>query len=50
MSDFKLDVESPYPKPELEELSKKPAPIKYPGNNIKFSYYGNTIPVIEVSG
>ena len=44
MSDFKLNVESPYPKPEIEKLAEKPDIIKYPGNKIKFSYYGSTIP------
>ena len=43
MSDFQLDVESPYPKPEAEKLNSKPDPMKYPGNDIKFSYYGQTI-------
>jgi hypothetical protein len=43
MSDFKLDVKSPYSKPEVEKLSEKPSPMKYPGNKIKFSYYGITI-------
>ena len=43
MSDFKLDIESPYPKPELEKLAEKPEPMEYPGNKIRFSYYGNTI-------
>tara|TARA_B100000945_G_C20420004_1_gene617416 strand:+ start:2082 stop:2696 length:615 start_codon:yes stop_codon:yes gene_type:complete len=44
MSDFKLNVNSPYPKPEMEKLAEKPDPMKYPGNKIKFSYYGKTIP------
>jgi hypothetical protein len=43
MSDFKLEVEAPYPKPEAEKLLEKPEPMSYPGNKIKFSYYGNTI-------
>lgn len=43
MSDFKLEVEAPYPKPEEEKLLEKPDPMSYPGNKIKFSYYGNTI-------
>ena len=43
MSDFKLEVEAPYPKPEAEKLLEKPDPMSYPGNKIKFSYYGNTI-------
>ena len=46
MSNFKLNVESPYPKPEIEKLAEKPDPMKYPGNNIKFSYYGSTIPTM----
>lgn len=46
MSDFKLEVESPYPKPEAENLTKKPKPMKYPGNKIRFSYYGCTIPAM----
>ena len=43
MSDFKLNVESPYPKPELEKLKSKPEKMEYPSNKIKFSYYGNKI-------
>jgi len=43
MSDFKLEDEAPYPKPEAEKLLEKPDPMSYPGNKIKFSYYGNTI-------
>ena len=46
MSDFKLNLESPYTKPEMEKLAKKPGPMKYPGNKIKFSYYGSTIPTM----
>ena len=44
MSNFTLNVESPYPKPEVEKLAEKPNVMKYPGNKIKFSYYGSTIP------
>jgi len=43
MSDFKLEIASPYPKPELEKLAEKPESMEYPGNKIRFSYYGNTI-------
>ena len=43
MSNFKLNVESPYPKPEIEKLAEKPDPMKYPGNNIN---YGSTIPTM----
>ena len=44
MSNFKLDIESPYKKPEIEKLREKPDKMDYPKNKIRFSYYGNTIP------
>ncbi len=44
MSDFKLDISSPYQKPELKKLKEKPNKMDYPKNKIRFSYYGNTIP------
>ena len=44
MSDFQLNVDSPYPKPEIDKLTEKPIAMKYPGSKIKFSYYGSTIP------
>ena len=43
MSDFKLDIESPYIKPEIAKLEERPEKMTYPGNKIRFSYYGNTI-------
>ena len=32
ISDFKLDVDAPYPKPSPEELSERPEPLAYPQN------------------
>ncbi|UFH35587.1 DUF4290 domain-containing protein [Flavobacterium acetivorans] len=43
MSDFKLDVESPYPIPSREVLQLKPDALKYPQNFPKYRYYGNNI-------
>jgi len=43
MSDFKLDVDSPFPMPEKELLGKKPEPIGYPKGEIKFKHYGRNI-------
>jgi hypothetical protein len=40
MSDFKLDVDSPYDKPDLEILYEKPQHMDYPKGNIKFGHYG----------
>lgn len=43
ISDFKLDVDSPYPLPDKEAIAKKPEKLAYPENNIKFKHYGKTI-------
>ncbi len=43
MSDFKLDVDSPYPIPSREVLQLKPEPLKYPQNFPKYRFYGNNI-------
>ncbi|MEI6347825.1 MAG: DUF4290 domain-containing protein [Bacteroidota bacterium] len=43
LSDFKLEVDSPYPMPESTILTKKPDPISYPKNKIRFRHYGKTI-------
>jgi len=43
MSDFKLDVESPYDKPEKEVLQAKPEPLAYPKAASKYRFYGNNI-------
>lgn len=40
MSDFKLDIDSPYEKPVPEVLFEKPRPIPYRNYNIKFKHYG----------
>lgn len=50
MSDFKLDVDSPYPIPSREVLQLKPEPLKYPQNFPKYRFYGNNIKyMIEVA-
>lgn len=43
MSDFKLDVDSPYPKPEPQQFKEKPEPINYPKGRIKYGHYGSII-------
>ncbi len=43
MSDFKLDVDSPYPIPSRETLTKKPEPLKYSSNNVTYKHYGRHI-------
>lgn len=43
MSDFELDVDSPFPKPLREELTSRPEPLRYPQNHPKYRFYGNNI-------
>lgn len=43
MSDFKLDVDSPYPVPTKESFLEKPQIMPYPQNNIKIRHYGFNI-------
>ncbi len=43
ISDFKLDVDSPYPKPSKNTLFSKPEKIPYQNNHIKFRHYGKNI-------
>jgi hypothetical protein len=43
MSDFKLDVDSPYPIPSKELLQQRPDPLEYPQNFPKYRFYGNNI-------
>ncbi len=43
MSNFKLDVDSPYPIPSEEILTRKPERLTYASNHIKFRHYGRHI-------
>ena len=43
MSDFKLDVDSPFPITSKEKLQEKPEPLEYPQNHPKYRFYGNNI-------
>lgn len=43
MSDFKLDIEAPYPTPTRESVFKSPEPLPYPQNFPKYRFYGNNI-------
>lgn len=42
ISDFKLDVDSPFPNPTKESLAVKPEKLAYPAKNIKYRHYGRT--------
>lgn len=43
MSDFKLDVDSPFEKPTKALLEKKPPKLPYPQNFPQYRFYGNNI-------
>jgi len=43
MSNFELDVDSPFEKPVKEVLNARPEPLKYPQNHPKYRFYGNNI-------
>lgn len=40
MSNFQLDIETPYPLPSVEKLQAKPEKVPYSTNHIKFKHYG----------
>jgi hypothetical protein len=46
ISDFKLDVDSPYPIPQKETYKQKPDPLPYPKRYPKFSHLGKNLEVI----
>lgn len=43
MSDFRLDVDSPFPITSKETLQQRPEPLNYPQNHPKYRFYGNNI-------
>ena len=47
ISDFKLDVDSPYPIPTAETLKAKPAPLPYPKRYPKYSHLGVNLETVR---
>jgi len=43
ISDFKIDVDSPYPAPDKDTIHPKPELLDYPQHRIRFKHYGHTI-------
>lgn len=43
MSDFKLDIDSPFPIPTRDVVQLKPERLSYPQNFPKYRFYGNNI-------
>lgn len=46
ISDFKLDVDSPYPIPTRETLRGRPDPLSYPKRYPKFSHLGKNLELV----
>ncbi len=46
MSDFKLDIDSPYEKPESKVFNEKPRKVEYKTNEIKYKHYGRTLEML----
>jgi hypothetical protein len=46
ISDFKLDVDSPYPMPTRETFQTKPDRVPYPADAIRYKHYGKTVEAI----
>ncbi len=43
ISEFKLDVDSPYPIPSADSFKEKPELLTYPKGKIRYKHYGKTI-------
>lgn len=43
ISDFKLDVDSPYPAPSREEMFRKPDPLPYPQTKVAVRHFGKNL-------
>lgn len=46
ISDFKLDIDSPFPIPRKKNIEAKPQNIPYPKNKIQFPTYGKNIETV----
>lgn len=43
MSEFKIDVDSPFPPPKKTDVYSKPQKVSYPQTEYKYKYYGKNI-------
>lgn len=46
ISDFKLDVDSPYPIPQKETYKAKPEPMDYPKRHPRYSHLGKNLELV----
>lgn len=43
ITNFRLDVDSPYPKPNPDEIKPVPKKLNYPTRKMKYAHYGNIL-------
>lgn len=43
ISNFKLDIDSPFEVPEPEQFERKPDPVPYPSGSIRYKHYGKIV-------
>lgn len=43
MSDYKLDIDSPYPTPARDDVERHPAKLPYDNHNIRLKHYGHIV-------
>ncbi len=46
ISDFDLDIDSPFPQPESSILSKKPKPLVYHNYKVRYKHYGRNVELL----
>ena len=46
ISNFELDIEGPFPKPDPSVLDRKPERLKYYSNEIKYRHYGRSVELL----
>lgn len=46
MSNFQLDIDGPYPMPETDVMHKKPLPLSYRTDEVKFKHYGRNVELL----
>jgi hypothetical protein len=46
MSDFKIDVDCPFPAPDKNIINKKPEKVDYSSNRIRYKHYGKNVELL----
>lgn len=46
ISNYELEVEGPFPKPDAEAINRKPEKVAYCSNDIKYRHYGRSVEIL----